>query len=280
VDAVARVTGQATSTNDLKLPGMLSARVLRSPHPHARIRRIDARAALCLPGVRAVITHENAPVVWGAGAVAGGRQYSDAIKAITRQRRSILNNPVRCVGDAVAAVAATDRHIAERALALIRVDDERLPFVLEPEAALAADAPRLWPEGNLCLDVHNDAAPVVADHGDLAAGLAAADRVFAQRYDTGFVQNAQLEPRCALAHRAAVQGGCHQRGHGDRHPARRLQWHGPLPQERRGHRWPGAVCLPPSVSFALAGVHQPHHLGQFPRAVGTPRGLWHRIDHG
>src|SRR5262245_65991906 len=120
VDASARVTGQAKYTNDLKLPGMLYARVLRSPHPHARIRHIDASAASRLPGVQAVITHENAQVVWGAGAVAGGRQYSDAIKEITRQRRSIFNNPVRCVGDAVAAVAATDRHIAEQALALDR----------------------------------------------------------------------------------------------------------------------------------------------------------------
>ena len=200
VDAIARVTGQAKYTNDLKLPGMLYARVLRSPHPHARIRHIDTSEASRLPGVRAVITHENAQVVWGAGAVAGGRQYSDAIKEITRQRRYIFNNPVRCVGDAVAAVAATDRHIAEQALALIKVDYELLPFVLEPEAALAADAPRIWPEGNLCLDVHNNAAPVVADHGDLAAGFTAADQVFEQRYDTGFVHNAQLEPRCALAH--------------------------------------------------------------------------------
>ena len=200
VDAIARVTGQAKYTNDLKLPGMLYARVLRSPHPHARILRIDTSEASRLPGVQAVITHENAQVVWGAGAVAGGRQYSDAIKEITQQRRYIFNNPVRCVGDAVAAVAATDRHIAEQALALIRVDYELLPFVLEPEAALAADAPRLWPEGNLCLDVHNNAAPVVSEHGDLAAGFAAADHVFEQRYDTGFVHNAQLEPRCALAH--------------------------------------------------------------------------------
>lgn len=195
-----RVTGQAKYTNDLKLPGMLYARVLRSPHPHARIRRIDTSEASRLPGVQAVMTHENAQVVWGAGAVAGGRQYSDAIKATTVQRRYIFNNPVRCVGDAVAAVAATDRHLAEQALALIRVDYEVLPFVLEPEAALAADAPLIWPEGNLCLDVHNNAAPVVSEHGDIAAGFAAADQVFAQRYDTGFVHNAQLEPRCALAH--------------------------------------------------------------------------------
>ena len=199
VDASERVTGQAKYTNDLKLPGMLYARVLRSPHPHARIRHIDTSAASRLPGVQAVITHENAQVVWGAGAVAGGRQYSDAIKEITRQRRYIFNNPVRYVGDAVAAVAATDRHIAEQALALIQVDYEVLPFVLEPEAALAADAPRIWPEGNVCLDVHNNAAPVVSEQGDIAAGFAEADQIFAQRYDTGFVHNAQLEPRCALA---------------------------------------------------------------------------------
>jgi len=200
VDAIARVTGQAKYTNDLKLPGMLYARVLRSPHPHARLLHIDTSEASRLPGVQAVITHENVQVVWGAGAVAGGRQYSDAIKAITRQRRYIFNNPVRCVGDAVAAVAATDRHIAEQALALIKVEYEPLPFVLEPEAALAAEAPLIWPEGNLCLDAHNNSAPVVANHGDLAAGFAAAHQVFARRYDSGFVHNAQLEPRCALAH--------------------------------------------------------------------------------
>ena len=190
VDAVERVTGQAKYTNDIKLPGMLYARVLRSPHPHARILCIDTSEASRVPGVKAVITHETAHVVWGAGAVAGGRQYNDAIKKTTLQRRYIFNNPVRCVGDAVAAVAATDRHIAEQALALIRVDYELLPFVLEPEAALAADVPLIWPEGNLCLDVGNNCAPVVSDHGDIEAGFAVADQVFAQRYDTGFVHNA------------------------------------------------------------------------------------------
>src|SRR2546428_13056016 len=173
VDAIERVTGQATYTNDLKLPGMWYARVLRSPHPHARLRHIETSAASRLPGVQAVITHENAQVVWGAGAVAGGRQYSDTIKEITRQRRYIFNNPVRCVGDAVAAVAATDRHTAEQALALIRVEYELLPFVLEPEAALAADAPLIWPEGNLCPDGHTNYAPRVSDLGDIKAGFAA-----------------------------------------------------------------------------------------------------------
>jgi len=200
VDAMARVTGQAKYTHDIKLPGMLYARVLRSPHPHARIVSIDTSEASGLPGVQVVITHETAHVVWGAGAVAGGRQYSDAIKERTLQRRYIFNNPVRCVGDPVASVAAADRHTAEQALALIRVEYELLPFVLEPEAALAAEAPRIWPEGNLCPDVDNHFAPVVSDLGDIEAGFAAADQVFEQRYETGFNHNAQLEIRCALAH--------------------------------------------------------------------------------
>jgi xanthine dehydrogenase molybdenum-binding subunit len=197
---MARVTGQATYTNDIKLPGMLYARVLRSPHPHARIVSIDSREASGLPGGQAVITHETAHVVWGAGAVSGGRQYSDAVKERTLHRRYIFNNPVRCVGDPVAAVAAADRHTAEQALALIRVEYELLPFVLEPEAALAAEAPRIWPEGNLCPDIDNHFEPVVSDLGDIEAGFAAADQVFEQRYETGFIHNAQLERRCALAH--------------------------------------------------------------------------------
>ena len=68
IDALERVTGKATYTNDIHLDGMLYARILRSPHPHARIRRIDASKALALPGVKTVLTHENCQVVFGAGA--------------------------------------------------------------------------------------------------------------------------------------------------------------------------------------------------------------------
>lgn len=200
VDAVERVTGEARYSRDVKLPGMLYARVLRSPHPHARIRSIDTSEAAQLPGVVAVISHEDAPIVWGAGSVSGGRQYNDPTKDATGHRRYIFNNPVRCVGDSVAAVAAVDRTTAERALELIRVDYEELPFVLEPEAALADGAPRVWPEGNLCPDFRNNFEPMVSNLGDVDAGFEAADQVFEERYETGFIHNAQMEPRCALAH--------------------------------------------------------------------------------
>jgi xanthine dehydrogenase molybdenum-binding subunit len=200
IDGVERVTGRAKYTGDVQLPGMLFARVLRSPHPHARIRSIDVSKARALPGVKAVITHENGQVVWGAGSVAGGVQYNDEIKKITKQRRYTFNNPVRFVGDPVAAVAAVNRHVAEEALQLIAVDYEVLPFVLEPEDALKPDAPKIWPEGNLALNVRNEAVPNTQRRGDAEAALKASSHVFEDRYSTSFVHNAQMEPRAAVAH--------------------------------------------------------------------------------
>src|SRR6201999_4655711 len=113
IDGVERASGKATYTGDVMLPGMLYARVLRSPHPHARIRRIDVTKALALPGVKAVISHENCTVLWGAGSIAGGAQYNKEEKKHPNPRRYAFNNPVRSAGEPVAAVAAVDRHTAE-----------------------------------------------------------------------------------------------------------------------------------------------------------------------
>jgi xanthine dehydrogenase molybdenum-binding subunit len=200
IDAVDRVTGRAKYTNDVQLPGMLYARVLRSPHPHARIRAIDVSKARALPGVKAVLTHENCQVVWGAGSIAGGQQYNDEVKKITRQRRYAFNNPVRFVGEPVAAVAAVNRHLAEEALRLIVVDYETLPFVLEPEDALKAGAPQIWPEGNLALNNRNEAQPQVQRRGNVTQAFSVATHVFEDRYSTSFVHNAQMEPRACVAH--------------------------------------------------------------------------------
>ena len=126
IDAYERVTGQAQYAGDIQLAGMLYARLLRSPHPHARVVSIDTSRAEKLPGVKAVIHHQNAQVPWASG----GHTH----------RRYIFNNPVRFVGDAVAAVAASDRHIAEEALGLIEVKYEKLPHVLDPNEALKPGA--------------------------------------------------------------------------------------------------------------------------------------------
>src|SRR5215469_12158157 len=177
IDAYERVTGKATYTGDFQLPGMLYARVLRSPHPHARIRSIDTSKAARMPGVKALLTHENCTVVWGAGGVAGGIQYNDQIKKITRQRRYAFNNPVRFVGEPVAAVAATDRHLAEEALQHIAVEYEVLPHVLDAEEALKPGAPQLWPEGNLSLNNQNEAKPLTQRRGNVDQAFGASDHV-------------------------------------------------------------------------------------------------------
>jgi CO/xanthine dehydrogenase Mo-binding subunit len=199
IDARDRVSGRAAYTVDIKLPGMLYARILRSPHAHARIRAIDVSKARALPGVKAVITHETSTVVWGSGSVAGGVQYSDQIKSITKQRRYAFNNPVRFAGEPVAAVAAIDRHLAEEALQLIVVDYDVLPFVLDPEEALQAGAVQIWPEGNLCLTARNESLPISQKRGNVEAGLQSAVHRFEDRYSTQFVHNAQMELRSAVA---------------------------------------------------------------------------------
>jgi xanthine dehydrogenase molybdenum-binding subunit len=185
IDAVQRVTGTATYTGDIHLPGMLYARVLRSPYAHARIRRIDVSRALALPGVKAIITHKNSRVVWSSGDM--------------RNKRYLFNNPVRFAGDAVAAVAASTRHIAEEAMRLIDVDYEELPFVLDPEEALKPGAVEIQPGGNLSPNAKGEHEPDVYRRGNVEEGLRTADRVFEDRFTSVHLNNAQLEPRVSVA---------------------------------------------------------------------------------
>jgi len=168
IDAYERVSGQAQYTGDIQLPGMLYARVLRSPHPHAKIVSIDTSKAERLPGVKAVVHHGNAQIPWSSG----GHTH----------RRFIFNNPVRYVGDPVAAVAATDRHIAEEALGLIEVKYEKIPHVLDPNEALKPDAPKIGPNGNLSVGTGAFSAPIEESWGDLEKGFGEADRVFEDTY--------------------------------------------------------------------------------------------------
>lgn len=186
IDAVQRVTGRALYAGDIRLPGMLHARVLRSPYPHARIRSIDLSRACTFPGVRTVITHENCRVVWSSGD--------------TCNKRYLFNNPVRFWGDAVAALAADTPHIAEEALLLIRVEYEELPFVLDPEEALKPGAVEIQTGGNLSPNDRGEHQPEVYRRGNVEGGLRAADLTFEDRYTSSHVNNAQLERRVSLAH--------------------------------------------------------------------------------
>ena len=183
IDAVERVTGAARYTGDVKLPGMAYARVLRSPHPHARITGIDARRARAMPGVYAVLTRENCDTVWRSGD--------------QQNPRYLFNNPVRFVGDPIAAVAAVDRHVAEAAIQAVEVDYEPLDFVLDPEEALQPGAVEIQPGGNLSRRRDGEALPETYQRGSVAAGFAAADVVIEETYVSKHHSNAQMEPRSA-----------------------------------------------------------------------------------
>jgi CO/xanthine dehydrogenase Mo-binding subunit len=159
---------------------MLYARILRSPHAHARIVRIDASRAEALPGVHAVVTHENASARWHDGD--------------TLHERMAFNNPVRYAGEPVAAVAANDRHVAEDALDLIEIEYEVLPFVLDAREAAGSDAPQLHDDGNVA-----NGRPLSYARGDLEAGFADADHVVEASYKSAYHNNAQMEPRAAIA---------------------------------------------------------------------------------
>ena len=138
VDGAKLATGRPAFTDDIDLRGMLYAKLLLSPHAHARIMRIDASKARALPGVHAVLTHQDVPRVIYTTA---GQSWPEP----GPHDQVSLDNKVRFVGDRVAAVAAESLEIAQQALELIEVEYEVLPAVLDPrggDAARRAGHPR------------------------------------------------------------------------------------------------------------------------------------------
>lgn len=171
----AKVTGAAQYTYDVRLPRQLYARVLRSPHPHARIVSIDMSAAEQLPGVYAVVSSANeGDTQW----------YDDSF---------VFDTTVRLIGDEVAAVAAESEEIADDALRLIDVTYETLPFVTDLEAALAPDAPKVRTGGNIAEEPKN------YDRGDAGAGLRDADVIVDETYSTASALHNSLEPHGCTA---------------------------------------------------------------------------------
>ena len=131
VDAYAKATGAVMYAGDMKLPGMLYGRILRSPYAHARIKRIDTKLAKALPGVHTVLIGEDVLDI--------NPYYGHAIK----DRPLIAIDKVRFVGEPVVAVAAETPANADEALTLIAVDYEELPLAITIDAAMAESAPRL-----------------------------------------------------------------------------------------------------------------------------------------
>jgi putative selenate reductase molybdopterin-binding subunit len=194
VDSVKLATGRGTFVDDVALPGMLYARILHSPHAHARIARIDAAKARSIPGVAAVLTHEDVPRVPYTTAGQGWPEPSpyDAV---------MLDTKVRFVGDRVAVVAAEDPEVARRACDAIEVEYEVLPAVLDPEKAMIPGAPVIHdqPDASGIKDpARNLAAEIVAEVGDVARGFAEAERLFEETYRVPYVQQSSIEPHITI----------------------------------------------------------------------------------
>ena len=201
LDGPDKVTGAARYTYDVSLPGMLHAKVLRSPHAHARICSIDAGRALALAGVAAVVTGADA-------AELPDPYYGVAI----RDQPVIAIDKVRYVGDMVAVVAAVDEETAYRALRLIEVQYEPLRPVMTIEEALTEGAPLLFeaPAGGAAVAVGdgvislkeprpNVLSEFIYRNGDAEAVLAASDYVFEDRFRFSRINHFHLEPYVNVA---------------------------------------------------------------------------------
>jgi 4-hydroxybenzoyl-CoA reductase subunit alpha len=160
VDAFSKVKGETVYADDIFLPRMAYARLLRSPYPHALIKEIDTSAAMARPGVLAVLTGHDLPIKYG-------------ILPVSQDEEALCVQKVRLVGDPVAAVAAIDEETAEAALQDIIVAYEPLPALMSIDEALAPNAPQIH-EYAEAGNIHKH---VSLEFGDMAAGFAAADLV-------------------------------------------------------------------------------------------------------
>jgi 4-hydroxybenzoyl-CoA reductase subunit alpha len=181
VDAAGKTTGHGKYTDDLSVPGMLTGKILHSPYPHARIKKIDTSKAEAIDGVVCVVTGPDAPNKYG-------------ILPVGHDETALAVEKVRYVGDNVACVVATSESIAEGALELIDVEYEQLPAWFDPEDSMKAKKEWIHPQrpNNIEKDYHHV-------FGDPDKGFAEADVVAEHRYIAGEVTHAAMEPHCTLA---------------------------------------------------------------------------------
>ncbi len=195
VDAVRLAKGNPAFTDDIEPRGMLYAKVLRSPHAHARILGIDDSAARAVDGVHAVLHYGNTPRVKYAS---GGQSWPNPHP----YDQVSFDDRVRHVGDRVAAVAAETVEEAEEALRLIEVDYEVLPGVFDERFAMDPDAPRVHDEDDtthICDPQRNLVHHIAAKRGDVDGNLAAAPHVFEQTFRVHQVQQCPIEPHISMA---------------------------------------------------------------------------------
>ena len=184
------LTGQSSYVDDMTRPRMLHALIIRSPHGHARIRSIDASAALALPGVAAVVTSQDIADI----AVLPTRESADADELNPPRHPALAVDKACYAGQPVAIVLAENIYTAEDAVELVNIDYEILPAVIDPREATSEGAPVIHEQfgSNIVLRTVNAG-------GDLDGAFAEADCVISQRFDVQRVAPAPMEPRGLLA---------------------------------------------------------------------------------
>ncbi len=187
-DAARKATGQLRYVDDVKLPGMLYARVLFSPVPHAKIKLLDTSEAERMDGVRAVVSYQNTPEVYY-------NSSGETLDIFKTER--VFDDVVRYVGDRVAAVAADTPALAKQALAAIRVQYDPLPANFDPEAGMADDAYVLHTHGGL--QRGNLMETVTQSCGDVDAAMEKAAHVFDDTYTVPPIHHGAIEPHAAIA---------------------------------------------------------------------------------
>jgi xanthine dehydrogenase molybdenum-binding subunit len=179
IDGIEKVTGSAKYAADIKLDNMLHAKLLRSPHAHARVKHIDTSAAQKLPGVRAVATILEVPKVI---------EYWFSLRTEEKKKQMFLrDNVVRFIGDPVLALAADDQATACQALSLIKVDYEPLPALYDPFTAMAEKDVKIHARGNVAFQFKKV-------YGDIQDGFKNADIIIENTYCTSKQKHAALEP--------------------------------------------------------------------------------------
>ncbi|MGB2695042.1 MAG: molybdopterin cofactor-binding domain-containing protein, partial [Dehalococcoidia bacterium] len=184
-DGIDKVTGRAQYGADIRLPGMLHGRILRSPHAHANIKRIDTSKAEALEGVKAIVTGADMP----------GEERSEASIVVLAGKKALYR------GHAIAAVAATNAFIAQRAVELIEVEYEVLPPVLDVRDAMRDDAPivheslRTRSMAGPGEQPTNIAANIQFNFGDIEEGFAECDEVVEGEFRTKMVHQGYIEPQ-------------------------------------------------------------------------------------
>jgi aldehyde oxidoreductase len=196
-DAIDKVTGRAQYVEDRTMPGMLYAKMLRSPHPHARLVSLDTRRAAELPGVVRILTARDIPGGNGLGS------YSQNEPVLTP-----VGDTVKMVGAPVALVVASSAAEAEAGAEAIEAEYEILPHTFDLEAAPSDDAYPIYKEGNVLTSFE-------VKHGDLQGAFAGSDLILETRYRTEYLEHSALERESVLGYldeegRITVTGATHE----------------------------------------------------------------------